>query len=272
MYPHPGRAPDLASPALGPAASAMTVVVPTINSAGWIRHILAYYRAVDLQPVFFVDTRSTDDCLAVLRGFGAHVEQVTGPEPRVEALLPAISDCTTTAWLLRVDDDEVPSRNLVGWLRSFDPRSSKDVVGFARRWLRFVTETRLRYLASRKWDWRRSVDGEDRQFRLFRKDGVTFETGIHSPGIIADDADLAPPECCLFHFDWVLRSKPERLEKMRRYELQSEGAGSQFGKYYLPEDVGVWDFEQDVDDPRVQRLAARLRRACAARARRSGFA
>ena len=160
---------------LGAGKAACTPVVVTCNSARWIAAIHEYYRNCGLAPLFVVDSRSDDRTVAVLSERGAHYVLVRNGECRVEGLVGLIRDHVRTDWIIRFDDDECPSAELVAWLRRRSDGGG-DAAGFVRRWVRFTPSGGLEYAALRSWDWRwrhiTSERGEDRQFRLWHKDRV----------------------------------------------------------------------------------------------------
>jgi len=135
------------------------------------------------------------------------------------------------------------------------------MVAFPRRWLRFATArrwwrpfsrgNRLEFAASKSWNWKWSKKGQDRQFRFYRKDAVNYYPDVHTPDFKIKHAALAPGKAVLFHFDWLLRSKAERLAKVARY-------GPIFSVFYLPEDVQRWDYSGEIRDKEILDLARRL--------------
>jgi glycosyltransferase involved in cell wall biosynthesis len=241
------------------ADARFTVVVPTINSAEWIAALHAYYQTIGVSPLYCVDRNSTDDTESVLSEIDARVALVSPEMPRVESMIEGFGRLVDTPWILRLDDDECPSAALIHWIRSRRCEFPDDVVAFARKWLRFTSPSRLEFAASARWDSASSKNGEDRQFRLYRHDRVTYVTDIHTPGFVVDSATYAPPDACLYHFDWILRSKEERRRKMARYDRQRAGAGSATAHYYIPEDVRSWARSGAITDEEVVLLAERMR-------------
>lgn len=236
----------------------MRLIVPTFNSARWILILLDRYRALGLEPLYCVDSRSTDMTEELLRASGADVKVVSFEPPRVEALVPQLADMTTDPWILRMDDDEIPSLEMVEWIAG-DFSHSCACVGFVRRYLRLVDDSAIpgrvtlsvQYIASASW----GQNGEDRQYRLYRKDRVAYTTEIHTPGFTPREAIHAPVEAAIWHFEAFCRSREERLEKRRGYDKQRPGAGSGgTGRYELPEDL-TWDIVGTVEDEEAFRLA-----------------
>jgi len=238
--------------------SPFTIAIPTINSSGWIGAVYRYYKALDVEPIFFVDARSEDTTLSRLRWLGARTVTLENNQLNAEPMIRKIRGHIETSWVLRVDDDECPSAALLEWTARAINNGylAHDMAAFPRRWLRFNSWNVIGYASSLSWD----STGEDRQFRLYRKEKVKYCPDIHTPGFQIERADQAPSNCVLYHFHWILRSKAEREEKMRRYDAQREGAGTDCAKFYLPENVKHWDFEEIVRDQLVRRLASAMRR------------
>jgi hypothetical protein len=235
-----------------------TVVIPTINSERWISHLHRYYQSIGVDPLYCIDRRTRDNTCNIISSLGARHAMVTGKEPRIESLILSFKNIVTTPWILRIDDDECPSKMLVDWIRGRGCEFSEDVVAFSRKWLRFTSPTKLEYAASRSWDWDCSHGGEDRSFRLYRKDSVDYVTDIHTPGFRVTRALQAPSAACIYHFDWILRSKSERLAKMQQYEAQQRGAGD-FAKFYIHEEIKDWDYGGEIEDRKIVLLARQLR-------------
>jgi hypothetical protein len=227
----------------------LTVVVPTRNSSRWIAHIHAYYQKLGISPLYCVHSKSSDNTEAVLSRLGAIIERLEADANHLEPMLPMIRDMAGTPWVLRIDDDECPSRSLLNWIS----HHRKGEVGFRRLWLRFAPGwlgERLEYVATDAWNWKWSPQGEDRQFRLYRGDLVCYHPSIHTPGFHLRKPRLAPRHAVLYHFDWILRSRAEREAKVARYGSHRH--------FYLPEEICTWDYSGTVLNKDVRRLAVSL--------------
>ncbi|MEA1835207.1 hypothetical protein U8607_24275 [Methylobacterium durans] len=239
-------------------APLVSIAIPTFNSSRWIRFILEYYRSEYVEPVFFVDARTTDDTVEQLRALSARVVTIQAKAPIVEAMIGQMREHVVTPWILRVDDDEVPSRELLRHLKLTDNLSQSSVISVVRRWLRYDQAGQLVYSGSEHWNWSGSQNGEDRQFRLYQKDNVSYRADIHTPGFFVDESTQLPDSMPIYHFDWILRSEQERREKMRRYDQLVPGSGEAHWRFYLPEEVEHWEYESAIDDEAVLGLALHL--------------
>jgi len=239
----------------------VTVVIPTRNSSGWICRLNSYYRQLSVPVTYFVDERSEDNTLAILGKIGANTIPIVGDQDVVESFIFKLSDHVNTPWILRLDDDECPSRKLIEWVGMKIDQLTGNVVSLPRKWIRFTAPGRLEFLGNRSWDWEDSTDGEDRQYRLYRKDEVRYSTEIHTPGFEVDYAIESPSDAVIFHLDWIVRTRAERLAKMAQYDSVATDAGIKNARFYLPEDVIDWDYRGMVSDPDVLELADGIRRS-----------
>lgn len=77
-----------------------------------------------------------------------------------------------------------------------------------------------------------------RQFRLYRKDAVSYIGTGHTPGFRLDNIDFrfAPEEAAMIHLDWAIHSYAERKAKIERYDRHSPNHGSLYRSFYLFEE------------------------------------
>lgn len=109
------------------------VVVPTRDSAGWLLSFADAYRKLGLSPLYLFDTRSSDNTLALLHSIGADVVPVEPKLDRVEAMLAVTRDVVDADWVVRFDDDEIPSTALVSWLNRSLGTITEPSVALSRR-------------------------------------------------------------------------------------------------------------------------------------------
>jgi len=79
---------------------------------------------------------------------------------------------------------------------------------------------------------------EHRQWRLYRPAQARFTKRIHASGIEINDLRCvaAPDWACMIHLDWAVHNYEQRKAKIRRYDVHTPGAGSDFRPYFLFED------------------------------------
>jgi hypothetical protein len=132
-------------------------------------------------------------------------------------------------WILRFDDDEVPSRSLLDGLRGLLERHDLSHVAFTRRWLHPDLGS---YITSHPWL-------PDYQIRLVRNvPGLWRFPGVmHAPIEVLGEHRLE--DMPIYHADLVLASLDERRRKRELYEsrrahVTSDGFPVNF--MYTPED------------------------------------
>jgi glycosyltransferase involved in cell wall biosynthesis len=209
----------------------VTVIVPTINSAGHLDIVLDYYKRMGVSPVIFVDAKSTDDTFRIASNSCEHVHLIANAHGWVEGMVESISRSVATGWALRVDDDELPSRAVLEMCRGDLSGIAEPVVSFPRRNCGLTRGGQFAF------------DGrsdEDRQFRLYRVNMVSYTSDIHSPAIVVDrNLSMRDPHF-LIHFDWAVHDYEQRRSKVERYDRIAASAGDRFRKGILfEEDPGL---------------------------------
>jgi hypothetical protein len=147
--------------------------------------------------------------------------------PPPERMLPWLYAQCSGDWILKLDDDEVPSTTLLESLRAAaDP--SVTHVWFPRRWLFGSVDT---YLDAAPWV-------PDFQLRLSVNDSrfVRFPGVLHIPIEVVGPARYV--DAPIYHLE-ALRPRAEREQKARDYERERPGlrvGGLAFNHaFYLPE-------------------------------------
>ena len=240
------------------ATSDVQIVIGTRDSAGWIEVLLAEYHRLAIEPLVLLDGSSQDATEKILCRRGIRYQKVFPQFPRIEAIIQEIPRHTDARWVLRLDDDEFPSLRLVSWLKQNLANTATPVIGVPRRWLRLGNSEHCEYSSHPLLRW--LDDRMDIQWRLFQPDQVDYLTDIHSAGFRVESYDLVPEEAYLVHFDWILRSYEQRLSKIKKYDEQKPGAGTNFRDLYLWEtsDRTLHQF-MPMETLEFDRLAAQLK-------------
>jgi hypothetical protein len=234
------------------------LVIPTRDGLPHAFVIAREYARLGLRPRYFVDSRSTGFCRFVSKAVLPHAVAISTTGEYVEAMLPEIAASTSREWVIRLDDDEVPSAAFAKWLPNAVASTTKTIIRIPRRAVRFLKQHvvyagRIPHL-----------EVDDMQCRGFLRAGVSFRPDVHTPGfeVALSDVLHAPEDCCIYHFDWIVRSRSEREAKLRNYERLRSGAWDFFKPQYLPEDLDPDDYDyMPVADPSIVRLAKRLQAA-----------
>ncbi len=219
------------------------IVVPTRDGGGWLAPFARAYARLGVRPLYILDARTRDDSREILTGFGCDVVEVAAEQDRGEDVLWRGAAHADAAWLLRIDDDEMPSRALLRWMEDALPVRSEPsmYVSCRQAWHGGYSRMEDFYFNHARPDFLMP------QPRLFRPDRVRYVTDLHTPGIDPDGAGWAPPDKFFLHFDWLVRDEATRWAKLRRYEVQRPGGGRDFVAFSIPE-------VQDVERLRITKL------------------
>lgn len=232
-----------------------SVLIPTRDSARWIIPFYECYKRNGIEPFYVVDTRCVDDTFDKLKKAKAKVIQYCPSGDFPEAgMLEAGCSFVDARWVLRIDDDEFPSRALFDWTDNIARKSAN------QQWLISRREV---FLRGDQYVYSRSIGRYANPYspyylnphpRLFHKDRVQFVREVHTSGL-ADPVffDFAPQAAFYAHFNCLIRSPQERLNKIRRYEsikaLSTWRAADEYlpeifdNKIHFPLDHGLSEFE-----------------------------
>lgn len=212
------------------------IVIPTLNGARWLGQLLDAYRKFGVEPLYAVDDRTDDGSLALLRARGARIVLVHQEGFHIEnGTLAQISRLVDRDWILRIDDDEFPSRGLLEWAEK--TRAPADVLSWCLpRLTLYQHEGRIKY-SRVKTHYHGYPHSSliDPQCRLYRHRDVAYVTDIHTCGFQMENVSFAPAAAFFLHFDVLLRNPGERLAKLRRYEKVKPRSSWKFAYHYLPD-------------------------------------
>ncbi|MFY9656452.1 MAG: glycosyltransferase family 2 protein [Methylocystis sp.] len=228
---------------------AYRVVIPTRDSAAWIGHVHEAYRRIGVEPLYIVDTRSSDGTSELLRSLKGDSIPFTPHGDIVEAgMIEFGAKAAGTEWVLRLDDDEFPSRRLLEWAAAVDLNSEGPVWCIPRKDI-YSREGGFVYS---QWPPRLVWVGDrfclNPQERLFRVDAVRYTDTVHSPGFETQPPHQHAPEGCLFiHFNNIVRNLGQRLAKVRKYAILNEKAAWRYADECLTEltDSALHSFASD---------------------------
>jgi hypothetical protein len=210
------------------------IVVPTRDSARWIGTFHREYQRLGVEPVYLFDLRSRDRTGDILKELGAEAISITPKYDRVECMLAATLDIPTE-WVVRFDDDELPSMALIEWLNRNLETIVAPCVAISRREL-LVYADQLCFSRMEPFYFHpQDPTFLGPQWRGFRPASVCFTETIHTAGFDVADFATVPQSTYFVHFDWLLRTVQQRRAKIQHYERQSAGGGWRFAQFYLPE-------------------------------------
>jgi hypothetical protein len=233
----------------------MTLIVPTIDSEAWIQEVIDFYESIGLRPLYVVDSRTCDGTCEVLAAAKQNWIKVSGKARVFESLLPGILGRVRKPWVLRLDDDELPTPGLLRFCDEVVDRDDPPVWGFPRLCLRWHPgQPTLEYSTFLTLG---AAADMDRQFRLFRPDRVTLKEEVHTPGFESTTLASAPSRALILHFNWVLNTASRRRDKAARYEALS---GPELrARNVLYEDIPEeWHLFESLEHPRLLDFARRI--------------
>jgi glycosyltransferase involved in cell wall biosynthesis len=205
----------------------VSVIILTQNSEEYLAILLSFLTNFFSEIIVGVDKKSTRETFLVAEKYTPKLFWIENPAGFVENTIEQLVSHCSNDWVLRLDDDELISTQLINFIAKYLPTISVDAVGIHRKWCRLnLASSSLEYSPN-------PIYGFDWQWRLFRKSKVSFNTNIHTPGIIFHTETKAPLDAFIMHLDWVYRDYKYRKEKVDRYESASRGMGHT--EYYLYE-------------------------------------
>lgn len=211
----------------------LTIAIPTINSERYLDIVLEFYQDHGFPVTVFVHNRSVDNSLAVAKRSAATVVPLRNPcEFVAEGLIEEMSEHCRTKWMLRIDDDELPSLAMMKFVKQAISEESTIVCGFPRNQCAVSESGRLLNCNA-------ISPLEHRQWRLYQPARMTYVHGVHTPGFEVDGnrrESHAPFEASMIHLDWALHSYDERRHKVERYDAHTPNAGTRWRSYYLYEE------------------------------------
>lgn len=210
------------------------IVIPTRDSASYIGVFLQQYRRFRLDPIYVVDGRTQDDTVGVLAGNHARVHVVLpkGDFGVTELVEAGFRVAKNARWVLRLDDDEFPTRAMLGFVAEKARESADCTYSFSREWVVMRKGRPTFYRIPRFYC---GNDHYDLQHRMILNEGLAFDHQIHTVGIDHVRPLIgAPPTCFVAHFDCLLKSADQQLAKVRRYETIEEGSAWRYADLYLP--------------------------------------
>jgi hypothetical protein len=217
--------------------SRFKVLIPTRDSARWIGIFLDAYRKAGIEPSYVLDPRSADSTLDILRRQQADFILFAPFDDFVEAgMLEFGARHAGADWLLRVDDDEFPSRALLGWISSVGARSLNQAWYISRRSL-FVRDAAIVYSRGPgNFAHPQASAFLQPQLRLFHAKRVAYLNKVHTSGLQKPVyASFAPQDAFLIHCNCLLRTPSERWSKIQKYEAIEALSTLRFADEYLPE-------------------------------------
>ncbi|MDX6722129.1 MAG: hypothetical protein QOD73_533 [Solirubrobacteraceae bacterium] len=234
----------------------LSLCVITSGAPEQVRRLLDAWRPHVDEVVLALDERGPHEEIARAVGGLADRLAVLPAMSGMERYLGWAHEKCTGDWILRVDDDELPSRALLEALPSLLAERELTHVWLPRRW---VHPSPRDFIAQGLWE-------RDIQVRLVRNQpGIWRFTGETHSNIRVEGAGRVA-DAPLLHLVLLLSSLEQRRAKADRYELQRPGitddTGAPINHVFAPEDAG--DLRLAPMDPADARTVAAFLEAPAA--------
>jgi hypothetical protein len=213
------------------------IFIPTRDSGRWIGGVLDFYRDLGLGPFIVVDARTSDNTREIINQHGLDFLEFAPRADFPEAgMLEFAASHAGVNWLLRIDDDELPSKGLIDFVTKKGVHSKNQCIFIERREL-FRDGRNIVYSQSPgKYPLPAYPQRLHPMARFFHVDRVEYLEEIHTTGF--QDLKLygfAPTDACLIHFNCLLHDFESRLEKIKKYALYNRGVSYALADEYLPE-------------------------------------
>lgn len=216
------------------------LVIPTRGCSSWILPFIKKYEEMGLRPTYIIDSGCEHETLQILKKIGAEYIYIDKTDIKNgESLMPYLSKHIKEEYILRLDDDEFPSRQLINWISNI-PNSDYSIVDswwLPRDEVAYLNGTLVTYHPNHL-----RVKVGDKKYenlhggRFYRHKEVKYDhVGPHHGNFISEYVSHAPHKAKIYHLDYLLRTPQQRLEKIRAVENKFKGSGWIFANLVIPE-------------------------------------
>ncbi len=196
----------------------LSLCIATKNSAEYIEKLLRVGRSFADEVVVAVDASSNDLTERICYENADRVFSVESPG-YVERILPWLNEQCKGDWILRLDDDELPSVGLIEILPAL--MQDREMTHYHLRRRTMIGEDRTQWIAQRPWwpDWK---------LRLFRNiPSIVRIPGRLHTGYEVMGASRFLYRGSIYHYDFVYHDEQHCREKVSHCEIISpEKSGS----------------------------------------------
>lgn len=211
--------------------------IPTRDSSRWIATVLDFHLSRGLSPLVVVDARTVDHTRELIASRGFNYLEFT---PRCDfpeaGMLQFAAEHANADWILRLDDDELPSHKLIEFVRENGVNSKNQVCFFERRELYWESERVVFSRSPGKYPLPDYPQHLHPMARLYHIDRIIYLEEVHTTGF--QELKLygfAPPEAFIAHLNCLVHDFDQRLNKVIKYEELKPGASWALADEYLPE-------------------------------------
>ena len=208
-----------------------TIQIPVYNETTALAFSNFYFERLGLRPRYVLDVQRTPEAERMLTRLGHEPIYFENDRPFIENGYADFARSAPSDWILRLDCDEAPSPALIAFCREFVAQDNHAVAGFERHQViwrdgGFLTATTERFSPAAQ-----------RQWRLFNRQRVAFDPGIHTPGLVLQHTIAGPPDAAIYHLAWVFLSWEDRVSKAARYDAHGQPSGNRDNQLFPIADV-----------------------------------
>jgi hypothetical protein len=201
-----------------------SINVPIYNEFSLIEIQRDYSKILGRNIDFFLDSKSFQKKIELTRKQSKLLNRLfSNPGYTIEAGYADFVKQSSNNWILRLDADEIINREAITFLENID-LENHHVVGFQRYQVIYESGN-FKVITNELFNPENHV-----QWRFFNRNFGTFgKSTIHNPGFELIERKLiyAPPECAIYHLDFVVRDLAERIKKMEGYNLLGQPSNMQ---------------------------------------------
>jgi hypothetical protein len=231
-------------------------IIPTINSENYITQLKNYLEKYGAKYFFFVDKKSSDNTYSILNKITDNVDYFDNNKSFLENSLEQLYSKFKDYYIFRLDDDEIPSPNLIFNLKKYT-NIKKKIFGI-RRYEALIYNNKeyisgpLSYYRSLVYRINRQIGNNNKkklflenfserrgiQYRFYLNKNLKFAKTLHSPGIEFSKKEVYKipySDGYLIHLNLLFKSIQERIKKIQRYNDVYKRGGSFNQFLYTPE-------------------------------------
>ena len=201
-----------------------SINIPIYNEFPIIKIQQDYSRIIRRDIDFFLDSKAVLKKQELPRKQSKILNQFfANPGYSIEAGYADFVKQSSNNWILRLDADEIINRTAIAFLEKVELEKDH-VIGFQRHQVIYKSGE-FKIITDDIFDPEKHI-----QWRFFNRSFGTFGTNsIHSPGFELNERRLiyAPPECVIYHLDFVVRGLSQRVKKMNGYNLLGQPSNMQ---------------------------------------------
>lgn len=215
----------------------LIIAIPSSRFSESMKFMVQKYASFEIEMLWLRHTRTDSARLFTPVELNAKVPQLkvvnceTSDRHAEGFFLEGVLSSGHSGWVLRLDDDELISQELLHKImsnvESLNPRMAYSL---PRIWIRKRDSTWHQSFMAKP-----SRGHSDRQIRLFHTDHALVDTKLHTPGFKIKRSKDLNLGLNIIHLIWEIEDLESRIHKIRGYESIEPGAGVGKMRYYLPE-------------------------------------